>query len=190
MSFGYSNDEACIRTAIDRAVDASGQGILFFAAAANSGANKKEMFPARYSKVTSIRATDRDGHFESFNPPRNPNERRVFGCLGLDVPSSGRASQVVTCKSGTSVANAVAVGLAGMFLGYVEMQRICRSVTYPEVRNGLRKQSGMEALFDRLGVTTLGQEGCSYVAPWILEGMTPEARWSLFHDAAEKSTRW
>lgn len=190
MSFGYSTDEGCIRNAIDKAVDASGQGILFFAAAANSGANKEEMFPARHSKVTSIRATDKNGHFESFNPPRNLNERRVFGCLGLDVPSAGRSNQVVVCKSGTSVANAVAVGLAGMFLGYVEMERICRSSTYPEVRNGLRKQLGMEALFDRLGVSALGQEGCSYVAPWILEGMTPEARWSLFHDAAGKSTHW
>jgi hypothetical protein len=79
--------------------------ILFFAAAANDGANKEEMFPANHDSVISIRAANSEGAFADFNPPRNPDEPVVYGTLGKDVPSAwlrGHSSEA--CKTGTSVA--------------------------------------------------------------------------------------
>lgn len=63
ISFGfdeekYVDDKPVISDAITDAHIKRNQRILFFAAAANYGGNRDEMFPARSKKVISIRGTD------------------------------------------------------------------------------------------------------------------------------------
>ena len=120
MSFGFPDKQPSISKAIFKAVSDHDDSIIFFAAAANSGLNEAEMFPARHECVISVRATNSNGAFQDFNPPRSSREM-VLGTLGLDVPSSGLSHETGDVyRKGTSVATAVAAGMAGMLLGFVQ----------------------------------------------------------------------
>ncbi|KAH0538095.1 hypothetical protein FGG08_005307 [Glutinoglossum americanum] len=175
LSFGYAQEVLSISRAIRRAVNDRDDSILFFAAAANFGANEKEMFPARHESVISIRGTNTDGAFEDFNPPRNLDEGTVYGTLGLDVPSAWlRDHPEVMHKSGTSVATPIAAGMAAMLLGYVNGKS--HKSTYQDVKRKLRTRRGMLAMFKSIAAPTMN-EGYFYVAPWSLAGISDEVRW-------------
>jgi subtilisin family serine protease len=177
MSFGYMEEQQCISRAIRRALYERDDSILFFAAASNYGANDKEMFPARHESVISIRGTNSNGNFEDFNPPRNQNEETVLGTLGLDVPSawlSDHDDEVY--KSGTSIAAAVAAGIAGALLGYVNGKS--KESAFQDLNKKLRRRHGMQALFRALASPTL-KERCLYLAPWKLMGHSDETRWAI-----------
>lgn len=178
MSLGYAEEQQCISRAIHRAVYKRDDSILFFAAASNYGANDKEMFPARHDSVISIRGTNSNGDFEDFNPPRNQNEETVFGTLGLDVPSawlSDHDDEVY--KSGTSIATAVAAGIAGILLGYAIDKS--RESAFHDVNTKLRTRRGMQAMFRALASPTL-KDHYLYLAPWKLMGKSDEVRWATF----------
>jgi hypothetical protein len=176
MSFGFEEEQLCIRKAIYEALYSREGSILFFAAASNYGANERQMFPARHESVISIRATNANGDFLDLNPPRDQNEGVVFGTLGLDVPSASlRDDGRETYKSGTSVATAVAVGMAGVLLGYAS--RASRDAAF-QVDKKLRTHQGMRALFRALARSTQSEQHL-YLAPWILEGESDEVRRSI-----------
>jgi hypothetical protein len=179
MSFGYVEEQRVISRAIRRALYERDDSVLFFAAASNSGANEKEMFPARHDAVISIRCTNSNGDFEAFNAPKNQDEETVFGTLGMDVPSSWLSDHHETeeYKSGTSVATAVAAGLAGVLLGYADA-RSKESTSY-DVRRKLRTRQGMQRMFRALAFPTL-KERYLYMAPWKLMGQSDEVRWATF----------
>lgn len=181
MSFGYVDDQRPISKAIRNAVNDRDESIVFFSAAANFGANEKEMFPARHECVISIRGTNTNGAFQDFNPPRNPWENVVLGTLGLEVPSSCLSSDVEdVCKSGTSVATAVTAGIAGMLLGYVNSR--FNNPRYEVVRNKLRTRQGMLAILDSIATDSLNN-GYKYVTPWCLYDIDEEERWFIFEAA-------
>ncbi|KAM0260794.1 hypothetical protein ACHAQJ_002560 [Trichoderma viride] len=176
MSFGYEEEQLCISKAIYEALYSRNGSVLFFAAASNSGANERQMFPARHESVISVRATNTNGDFLDLNPPRDQNEGVVFGTLGLDVPSTSlRDDGKKTYKSGTSVATAVAAGIAGLLLGYAS--RALSSETIQAVKK-LRTHQGMRALFRALARSTQSEQHL-YLAPWMLEGESDEIRWSI-----------
>lgn len=119
MSFGFHDEITTIRDAIWDAQRLRGGKILFFAAAANSGGNQEEMFPARHECVVSIRETNSKGFFSDTNPPVDRDGPAVYGTLGRDVPSAWlRNVEGELVKSGSSVATAVAAGIAAMVLAY------------------------------------------------------------------------
>ncbi|KAM0345647.1 hypothetical protein ACHAPU_006301 [Fusarium lateritium] len=121
MSFGFQEEIPEISQAILEANLKRQNRILFFAAASNSGGNHKEMFPANHDSVISIRSTNSNGAFSDTNPPTDPHGPAVYGTLGQDVPSAwlfnvdGELS-----KSGSSVATAVAAGIAAMVLAFAD----------------------------------------------------------------------
>lgn len=157
--------------------------ILLFAAASNYGANEQEMFPARYESVISIRGTNANGDFEDFNPPRK-NEEKVFGTLGLDVPSAGLSDHdEEVYKSGTSVAAAVAAGIAGLLLGYISNRS--EKAAFQDLNKKLRTRQGMRAVFVELASRTQ-KEHCLYLTPWRLMGKSEEARWGILLAAVDK----
>lgn len=177
MSFGYKEEQQCISGAIRKALQEREDSILLFAAASNSGANEKEMFPARHDSVISIRGTNSDGDFQDFNPPRNQNEESTVGTLGVDVPSawlSDHDDEVY--KSGTSIAAAVAAGIAGTLLSYVDGKS--KESTFQDVNKKLRTRHGMQAVFRALAKPTQ-KERCLYLAPWRLMGQSDEVRWAI-----------
>lgn len=71
MSFGYADDQPCIREAIRKSIQHHNESIIFLAAASSPGSNDSEAFPSRLETVISMRATNSHGQFEVFNPPRH-----------------------------------------------------------------------------------------------------------------------
>lgn len=184
MSFGYIHDQKSISKAIRSAVNDHNESILFFAATANFGANEREMFPARHECVISIRGTNSSGRFQDFNPPRNSRENTVFGTLGLEVPSASLSQETGEVhRTGTSIATAVAAGMAGMLLGYMNSKS--SKSTYHIVRNKLRTREGMLAMFESIASDSL-HNGYLYVAPWRLQDISDETRWAIFEAAVSK----
>ncbi|KAK8079701.1 hypothetical protein PG997_007519 [Apiospora hydei] len=128
ISFGYMEDQPPI-------------------AAANSGANTTQLFPARHKSVISIRATTSKGYIADFNPPLDPDESTALATLGVEVPSAPPShfiTQRTSVKSGTSIANAIGVGIAGMLLAYVNQQSNRRS--YNDVRKEIYTRKGLLGL--------------------------------------------
>ncbi|KAL6823407.1 hypothetical protein V8C40DRAFT_248013 [Trichoderma camerunense] len=182
MSFGHIRDHKPISRAIYNAI--KDKAILFFAAAANFGANERELFPARHECVISIRGTNSNGQFQDFNPPRNSREGKVFGTLGLEVPSVAltNASEAAF-MTGTSVATAIAAGIAGMLLEYVGGKS--DTSAYHIVKDFLHTREGMLDMFEEMG-TTPHDDGRIYVAPWSLFRYDDESRWAMFQAVAAK----
>ena len=188
MSFGFQDNQPSINRAIHNCVSDEKTPITFFAAASNSGLNEPEMFPARHQCVISIRGTNSRGEFQDFNPPRGSRAGTVIGTLGLDVPAaalidatSNKSGEVY--KSGTSVATAVAAGLAALLRGYVEGQEA--KGTYHIVKAKLRTQEGMLAMFESIAQES-SSPGYLYIAPWALCGINDDIRWSKFEATASK----
>lgn len=175
MSFGFADEQPCISDAIREALYERRDSILFFAAASNDGANDREMFPARHASVISIRGTNAYGDFEDFNPPKREDESAVFGTLGLDVPSAWANSDGEEYKSGTSVATAIAAGIAGCLLRYV--------ISHPpdkpfyNAQYHAWKRQGMLAIFRVLSSNTL-KAGYLYLTVWELKGKSEDVRWA------------
>ncbi|KAI9766109.1 MAG: hypothetical protein M1840_006816, partial [Geoglossum simile] len=180
MSFGFPEEvlvenEPVISNAILQAVQKRNGSILFFAAAANFGANQKDMFPANHELVISIRGTNSQGIFQDFNPPPDRDGPAVFGMLGKDVPSAWLSTyEGEICKSGTSVATPIAAGIAAMILGYAN---ICFGEQLLLKRNPLRKlrtRQGMLSMFSNM--STCMQEKCFYLSPFDFMVKTDEGR--------------
>lgn len=162
MSFGFSKEMPVISRAIRKALMDRDDAILFFAAAANSGANEEEIFPANHESVISIRGTNSQGFFLDFNPPRSPDETVVYGTLGAEVPSAWlRDHPGEMYKSGTSVATPIAAGIAAIVLGYVAGKS--RDTVNKLVEKRLRSRRGMLAIFKTMS-NEMGN-GCSFLNP-------------------------
>lgn len=175
MSFGFADEQPCISDAIREAIYERKDSILFFAAASNYGANDREMFPARHDSVISIRGTNANGDFEDFNPPKSQDEVAVFGTLGLDVPSAWANSDYDEYKSGTSIATAIAAGIAGCLLGYISSHPPEKPFYNVKYRAWTRR--GMLAVFRVLSSNTL-KAGYLYLTAWDLIGTSEDARWA------------
>ncbi|KAJ5174596.1 subtilisin-like protein [Penicillium canariense] len=175
MSFGFADEQPCISGAIREAQYERKDAILFFAAASNYGANDREMFPARHDSVISIRGTNANGDFEDFNPPKHEDESAVFGTLGLDVPSAWSNSDDEVYKSGTSIATAIAAGIAGCLLGYISSHPPERPFYNAKYRAWTRQ--GMHAIFRVLSSNTL-KAGYLYLTVWDLIGKAEDVRWA------------
>lgn len=185
MSFGYIHDQQAISKAIRNAINNRNDSILFFGAAANFGANERELFPARHESVISIRGTNSNGVFQAFNPPRNPRENMVLGTLGLEVPSASLSRETGDVHgTGTSIATAIAAGIAGMLLGYVSNKS--SKSTYQTVRNKLQKREGMLAMLEYLASNSLNN-GYLYLAPWRLQDKHDDTRWAMFEAAVSRN---
>lgn len=179
MSFGYTEDQPPIREAIRKSIDLRDESILYLGAASNSGSNDGEAFPARLPSVISIRATNSEGQFQDFNPPLRRRLENAIGTLGCDVPGAWKHDFDGTAKycSGTSVATAVAAGLAAVLLGYVQTQSGRES--FKKVNRTLRTREGMQEIFLELSQESLN-ERFLYLHPWKMMGISDEERWSIF----------
>jgi subtilisin family serine protease len=160
MSFGFTEDQTAIRTAITEAYSYRNRQILFFAAAANEGANEKEMYPARDDHVFSIRATDHQGNWWSSKPPIDNDQGWSFMTLGQVLPSINHQESV----TGTSYATPIAAGLAATVLA--EARRLSQAPIPGldrELVHRLSRIDGMRKILKELSVETARR--CSYLNP-------------------------
>jgi hypothetical protein len=185
MSFGYRKDKPVIKNAILRGVISRSEEILYFAAAANFGVREPEMFPARFGSVISLRGSNANGFFPDFNPPPRENEAIVYGTLGVEVPGASiRPDGKQEPKSGSSIATAVAAGIAAVLLEYVT--RKTQKSDDSEILRKLKTQQGMLAMFRSLAVRSLHNEGHLCVSVQELLGITEAQRWAKFENALAK----
>lgn len=113
-SWGGGGDSPALREAIQRSGDA---GILFTAAAGNSGQNIEEtpQYPAAYSlpNMLKVAAIDRDGNLAYFS---NYGARLVdIAAPGVDILSTVPGNQYAS-YSGTSMATPHVTGVAALYL--------------------------------------------------------------------------
>jgi hypothetical protein len=161
MSFGFTEEQLDIRTAITEAQFRKHEQILFFAAAANEGANEPEMYPARDDRVFAIRATDYQGHWWRSNPPVNSDQRSSFMTLGQDLPSVSRKESV----TGTSYATPIAAGFAAMILADARRLLGASSSRSDEMLvDRLSRPDGMRQILGKLSVANMVRQ-CSYLRP-------------------------
>jgi len=178
MSFGFSEEQPEIRTAITKAYSHKERQILFFAAAANEGLNEREMYPARDDHVFSIRATDHLGEWSGSNPKVDINHGWSFMTLGQDLPSISRHVSI----TGTSYATPIAAGFAAMILA--EARRLLHAPTSGwdvELLYRLSRKDGMTKVLKELSVNTPWQ--CSYINPMRLDSKGEDERLLIFRYA-------
>jgi hypothetical protein len=181
MSFGYRKDQAQIKREIFNGLLSRDEEILFFAAAANSGVREPEMFPARLAHVISMRGANAKGYFPDFNPPPKPGEAIIYGTLGVDVPGASIHPGVyLETKSGSSVATAVAAGMAAVLLEYASLK--CQEGQNSAIIRKLKTRQGMLSMFESLADPSFHNERHRCVSLLKLRELTEEQRWAKFED--------
>lgn len=184
MSFGYRKVKPEIKKAILDGVLSRSEKILYFAAAANFGVRESEMFPARFESVISMRSCNVNGFFPDSNPPPREDEAIVYGTLGVDVPGASIPDGKQEPKSGSSIATAVAAGMAAVLLGYATWK--AQEGGDPEILRKLKTQRGMLAMFGSLAVRSFHNKGHRCVSLQKLLDITEAQRWAKFEDSLAK----
>ncbi|KFG78255.1 hypothetical protein MANI_020298 [Metarhizium anisopliae] len=183
MSFGFSDEILAITKAICEAELHRDNKLLFFAAASNSGGNGYEMFPASHDSVIAIRETNSKGAFSDTNPPVNPLGPAVLGTLGKDVPSAWLSNlDGEAPKSGSSVATAIAAGIAGMCLTLAGAGLHSPNVNLPRRAGKLWTRRGMKALLMKMS-QDMGNR-CYFISPMrFFSGLDEASIWNALADA-------
>ncbi|KAK2053264.1 hypothetical protein LY76DRAFT_597957 [Colletotrichum caudatum] len=150
MSFGFHHNVPVIVDAIRKAIHDRHGRLIFFAVASNSGGNSREMFPARLPDVFSVRETNSLGAFSDTNPPVDPDGPVSFGTLGKGVPFAWLSSvEGEVAKSGSSVATAVAAGIAALLMTIADVGVADKNLTAIDAGR-LRTNRGMYEVLKRM----------------------------------------
>ncbi|KPM39540.1 hypothetical protein AK830_g7031 [Neonectria ditissima] len=153
MSFGFPRDHEGISRAIQEVTSRDGGAVLL--ASAGNSADEAEAFPARHPAVISIYATNRHGTFLEFNSRRPNNGTHILGTFGDGIPpaisSEFEREYRDVCQPGSSVATAVAAGMAAIMLAYIAvLPEIIPSPPSNQMLRALRRardSRGMVAAF-------------------------------------------
>ncbi|KAI0904210.1 peptidase S8/S53 domain-containing protein [Ustulina deusta] len=155
MSFGipHKRKKECeaISDALEKVTKERDGSVLFFAAAGNSGINK-ENFPASHKDVISIYATNSDGAFLESNPSQREDGPKLLGTYGTDIPLT-IMKEIQTpfpqadLSAGSSIATAIAAGVAAITLSYVAALPSLLNFKQSEATCAkLHKRNGMEQM--------------------------------------------
>ncbi|KAF6795401.1 putative subtilisin [Colletotrichum sojae] len=186
MSFGFKDEVPVITQAITRAMLERHGKIIFLAAASNSGGNRREMFPANLDSVISIRETNTLGAFSDTNPPVDPDGPAVLGTLGRDVPSAWLSSvEGEVAKSGSSVATAIAAGIAAMMITIMSIGMADTTVQISPDTKKLWTKRGMRNAMARMSFD-MGNRSY-YISPaGFFSGKGAEKAWAAIADACTR----
>jgi hypothetical protein len=178
MSFGFVREHraAPISTAINDVLHVQKRKTIFLASANNKGATERETFPASHKDVIAIRSTNTLGGFEDTNAPKSSRDGFALGTLGVNVPGAGLPPDLECLETGSSVATAIAAGMAGVLLAYVESR--AGESEQEAVKDRITTQEGMSDLFKRLGSMTKPDH--YYFGLQTLRGDSGAMRWSYF----------
>lgn len=146
--------------------DAFHKGVIFVAAASNSGANPRFpiSFPANMRQVICVHSADGHGNPSPRNPPVTPDCN--LSILGEGVAAAWprdlytRRDDGLRVASGTSVATAIAAGLAALVIEYAAQEGPEDEVVTRWMQ--LRHCDEMRKLFDVLG---RDRSGYRFIAP-------------------------
>jgi hypothetical protein len=169
MSFGFVDPSEIIKREIDKAAE---KKIIMVAAPANWGGQKAAAWPACDEKVMDIYATDCLANRCPFSP--TPVRSDGYATIGVAVESRwppGLRQGATQRKSGTSVATAIAAGLAAMTLTYMKqlINLIGDKIADEDVETFrlIRTVPGMQAMFERMVIDgARSRDGLAYLSPW------------------------
>lgn len=187
MSFGFPHDDDIISAAIED-VERS-RNIIFLASAGNNAAYQREAFPARHRSVISIRATDCQGTFNASNPPIIDRNSIALGTFGDNLPT--RLNNEITkrfgphiCHPGSSIATAVAAGIAASTIAYAEvLSTVLPIPTEQSPVKSLRRTEGMTRLLEKMAPDQTGNN--RFINPiWFWSEKADAWRaWAAMYDA-------
>ncbi|KAF5630060.1 thermostable alkaline protease precursor [Fusarium sp. NRRL 52700] len=187
MSFGFPHDDDVISTAIEDVE--RNRDITFLASAGNNAAYQREAFPARHRSVISIRATDCQGTFNASNPPIIDRNTIGLGTFGDNLPT--RLNDEITkrfgphiCHPGSSIATAVAAGIAASTIAYAEvLSTVLPIPTEQSPVKCLKKTEGMRRLLEKMAPDQTGNN--RFINPiWFWSEKADAWRaWAAMYDA-------
>ena len=149
MSFSLPKPSTAISDAIENVRKKRKKRIIFFASAGNSSSDRGEAYPAQDPHVISIYASDSQGTFLKSNPTSSRDGPRPLGTYGDDVPNSiidemNRFFPNKDFSPGTSIATAVAAGIAATMLSYsAALPGLLQINDFGEVLERLKTARGM-----------------------------------------------
>jgi hypothetical protein len=125
MSFGFPQKDHLISDAIAE-VKKYRNGAIIFLASPGNDSNSPEAYPARDDNVISIFGTSSTGKFLETNPYPWNQTQFSLGTYGDNIPERilvdiRERFPEFDLNSGTSVATAVAAGIAGVMLAYAAL---------------------------------------------------------------------
>ncbi|PYI26891.1 hypothetical protein BP00DRAFT_450761 [Aspergillus indologenus CBS 114.80] len=119
MSFAVDDDKEVIEKTVREILHKTEGRVIFLAAAGNNGAYEDPTIPARLGDVISIRSAAPKGNPSVGNPPLRPSSGLSFTAIGQDVPEMLCEHMPPGRRAGSSVATAVAAGIAALLLSTV-----------------------------------------------------------------------
>lgn len=155
MSFGYPTNQTDGYKELETAIlHAHSKNVLMFAAASNGGANQDRAYPARDPHVICIHSTDSDGNRSRFSPTALSHDINL-ATIGEAVQSAWPVNlcdpnfnpDCIECKSGTSYATPIAVGLAAFLMQYARLH-------LPDLAHLLKRQSKMKDILLKIAEKT------------------------------------
>lgn len=168
MSFGYPTNQKDDYEELEKALlYAHSKHVLLFAAASNSGANLDRAYPARDPHVICVHSTDSNGNRSEFSPTALTRDSNI-ATIGEAVISAWPVRlcnmktnpDCVQCKSGTSYATPIAVGIAAFLLQYVRLH-------LPDKADRLKRKEKMIDLLLKIAEKTqqsISRDDYNYVA--------------------------
>ncbi|KLO83427.1 related to thermostable alkaline protease precursor [Fusarium fujikuroi] len=187
MSFGFPRDDDVISAAIEDVE--RNRDITFLASAGNNAAYQREAYPARHRSVISIRATDCQGTFNTSNPPIIDRNSIALGTFGDNLPT--RLNNEITnqfgphiCHPGSSIATAVAAGIAASTIAYAEvLSTVLPIPTEQSPVKSLRRTEGMRRLLEKMAPDQTGNN--RFINPiWFWSEKADAWRaWAAMYDA-------
>ncbi|KAF4952939.1 hypothetical protein FGADI_6372 [Fusarium gaditjirri] len=187
MSFGFPHDDDVISAAIEHVE--RNCDITFLASAGNNAAYQREAFPARHRSVISIRATDCRGTFNASNPPIIDRNSIALGTFGDNLPI--RLNDEITkrfgshiCHPGSSIATAVAAGIAASTIAYAEvLSAVLPIPTEQSPVKCLKRTEGMRRLLEKMAPDQTGNN--RFINPiWFWSEKADAWRaWAAMYDA-------
>lgn len=176
MSFGFSKRRGTgskrISEAIARVTREREDAILFFASAGNSW-DERENFPASHRDVISIYAADASRRPSEFNPSRiDKRSEQLYSC-GDDIPlyildDIHERFPKAELQAGTSIATAVAAGVAATTLSYVSaLPTLLGNKGFEEACALIFTKRGMEHMLHKMrSVMSHGQHFINPILFW------------------------
>ncbi|KAL2883180.1 hypothetical protein SGCOL_001368 [Colletotrichum sp. CLE4] len=139
---------------------------LMFAAASNSGKNEPCAFPARFSQVFCVHASEGNGEDGGINPELETGFNFMTLGMGLKLlekKPGGSSGYRKAIKSGTSFATPIAAGIAATVLDLATRVREIK----PRAKNKLKRHDMMEKMLQMMSSPKNDvRDRLCYMAPW------------------------
>lgn len=169
LSAAFFQDETALRIAVQDVIAA---GVVVIASTAGEGYRQQQAYPAKYPGVLKIAATDLNGK----ETPESLKEDADYMLPGENIVArtSFLGMETQTDKiSGTSVATAIAAGIASLILACDFLSLSTQNQHEPWVQHAQLKQIIVRRVMDEM----VGKPSNKFVKPWLVFDEADQGKW-------------